>query len=109
MNSLETNKGKPKQGSNEAKSRLDQIRPNDELVDIKKDVEALREKILEITEIINVKFPELVKFLDEMPLILPNDKHTKVSLQDLSEYYQSLDSVLKKYEIEQDNKPGRSH
>ena len=60
-------------------------------------VEALNAKILKITLIIKAKFPELSKFLEEMPVDIPNEKNLQISLEELNEYYRSLEAVLSKY------------
>ncbi|OFZ54646.1 MAG: hypothetical protein A3D92_22655 [Bacteroidetes bacterium RIFCSPHIGHO2_02_FULL_44_7] len=62
--------------------------------------QALIEKILRVTSIIKLKFPELSKFLDEVPQSDFDPKHPKISLKDLNAYYQSLSSILNKYELE---------
>ncbi len=66
----------------------------------KKVAEDLNKKIIRITLIIKAKFPELSKFLDEMPDTMPNNKQSKVSYHDLNEYYKSLEAVLAKYRLE---------
>lgn len=67
----------------------------------KTSVENLNNKIIRITLIIKTKFPELSKFLDEMPNASPDNKQTTVSYHDLDEYYKSLEAVLAKYKLEQ--------
>lgn len=64
-------------------------------------IEGLNKKIIRITLIIKAKFPELSKFLDEIPNTAPDNKQTKVSYHDLNEYYMSLEAVLAKYKLEQ--------
>lgn len=62
--------------------------------------QALVEKILRVTSIIKLKFPELSKFLDEVPESDFDPKHPKISLKDLNTYYQSLSAILNKYKLE---------
>jgi hypothetical protein len=60
----------------------------------------LTEKILKVTKIIKKKFPELSKFLIEVPESEVDYEHPEISLQDLRDYYQSLNSILVKYKLE---------
>jgi len=63
-------------------------------------VQDLNSKIMEITMIIKDKYPELLKYLDEMPITIPAEKKPKITLKNLSAYYESLNSVLAKYKLE---------
>ena len=65
--------------------------------DTEKDVNA---KILQVTLMIRQQFPELSKFLDEMPVTVPNEEHPHVKLHDLKKYYDSLQAILSKYKLE---------
>lgn len=58
--------------------------------------ETLNKKILQIKLIIKKKFPELSKFLVE----IPSEVNTKISLDELTEYYVSLEAVLTKYKLD---------
>lgn len=60
----------------------------------------LIEKIISITTLIREKHPELIIFLEEMPVTIPNENDPKLNLEALNNYYNSLISLLKKYEIE---------
>lgn len=57
----------------------------------------LNAKILKATIAIKDKYPELSKYLDEMPDTIPNEKDPEITLKNLSGYYESLNSILKKY------------
>ena len=57
----------------------------------------LNSKILEITAKIKYSYPELEKFLREMPETIPNVTNPKINIKILQEYYDSLDSILEKY------------
>jgi 3-oxoadipate enol-lactonase len=57
----------------------------------------LNAKILKTTLIIKDKYPELSKYLDEMPDTISTEKDPKITLTILSTYYESLNSILKKY------------
>ncbi len=63
----------------------------------------LNSKILEITIIIKDKYPELLKYLDEMPITIPSEKNPEITLKNLSAYYESLNTVLNKYILEHPN------
>jgi PHD/YefM family antitoxin component YafN of YafNO toxin-antitoxin module len=60
----------------------------------------LIEKIMLITNLIKEKHPELMTFLNEMPVTIPNENDPKLNLIALNDYYKSLNTLLKKYEIE---------
>ena len=59
----------------------------------------LIEKIIAITSLIKEKHPELMGFMDEMPVTIPNENNPKLNLKTLNDYYNSLSDLLKKYEI----------
>jgi hypothetical protein len=63
----------------------------------------LNSKIMEITIIIKDKYPELLKYLDEMPVTIPSEKNPEITLKNLSAYYESLNTVLNKYKLEHPN------
>jgi hypothetical protein len=57
----------------------------------------LNAKILKITMTIKEDFPELLKYLDEMPVTIPREEHPEVTAKNLSAYYDSLMALLGKY------------
>lgn len=57
----------------------------------------LNAKILKITMTIKNQYPELSKYIEEMPVSIPNEKNPEITLKNLKEYYDSLNSVLTKY------------
>jgi hypothetical protein len=57
----------------------------------------LNENILKLTMIIRNEFPELMKFLNEMPITIPNEKFPEINIKILQEYYDSLEVLLRKY------------
>lgn len=59
--------------------------------------EEINAKILKITLKIQDKYPELSKFLTEMPVTIPDKVHPKINSKNLNEYYLSLEILLKKY------------
>ncbi len=64
----------------------------------------LNRKILKIKRIIKDRFPELSKFLDEMPVSTEDSNPSEISNYDLGEYYRSLEAVLTKYKLEYPNR-----
>lgn len=61
---------------------------------------ALNAKILEITLKIKKDRPELSKYLDEMPVTVPNKKEPHITLNLLKVYHESLVILLKDYNLE---------
>ena len=62
-----------------------------------KTEEELNADILRITMAIKSQFPELSKYIEEMPVTMPDAKSPEITLRNLKEYYDSLESILKKY------------
>jgi hypothetical protein len=60
----------------------------------------LNNKILEITMEINEKYPELLKYLEEMPVTIPNEMNPEMTVKQLRSYYESLCSIVTKYKSE---------
>jgi hypothetical protein len=67
-------------------------------------VKQLNAKILEITLRIQEKYPELSKYIEEMPITIPDESKPEITHKNLMEYYESLDNTLKKYVLEQSQK-----
>lgn len=63
-------------------------------------IKDLNAKILEITMLIQGKYPELSKYLTEMSATIPTENHPKINADNLQKYYNSLDQLLKKYLLE---------
>jgi hypothetical protein len=59
--------------------------------------------ILKITMKIKEQFPELSKYILEMPETIPNVENPEINRKILQDYYDSLDILLKDY-IENHNK-----
>ncbi len=57
----------------------------------------INEDILNLTMKIAKSYPELSKYVEEMPVTLPDDKHPDVNRKILSDYYDSLKGILDKY------------
>ena len=60
----------------------------------------LNSKILNITMRINDHYPELSKYLEEMPVTVPSEKDPEITLNQLKSYYESLNSLLQKYKVD---------
>lgn len=58
----------------------------------------LNEMILNITNNIRENYPELLKYLDELPITLPNEKDPLITVKILSSYYNSLKTIIERYE-----------
>jgi hypothetical protein len=65
----------------------------------------LNAKILRVTMKIKDQYPELSKYLDEMPVTVPSEKDPEITLSHLQTYYESLNSLLNKYKADYP-KPG---
>ena len=62
---------------------------------IEKEIET---KIISITNKISQKHPELLKYLDEIPVTISDDNNPKMNTAVLQSYYESLCAILKKHE-----------
>ncbi len=66
----------------------------------------LNAKILKITLRIQDQYPELYKYLEEMPVSIPDKNNPKITLYALKQYYESLNSSLNKYILEHPDQAG---
>jgi hypothetical protein len=66
--------------------------------------DTLNSKILAITLKINTEYPELSKYLNEMPITIPYVKNPDVNYFALEEYYNSLKNIVKMYNLNQKQK-----
>jgi hypothetical protein len=57
----------------------------------------IEDAILKITMKIQNQYPELSKYLAEMPVTVPDLKKPEINIKNLQEYYNSLLALLKKY------------
>ncbi len=60
----------------------------------------LNAKIMKITLEIQEQYPELSKYLEEMPITIPDEKNPEITRKNLGAYYDSLKTVLDKYILE---------
>lgn len=57
----------------------------------------LNAQIMEVMMSIRQEFPELLKFVDEMPITIPDKQHPAITLNNLKSYHTSLVWMLSKY------------
>ena len=60
----------------------------------------LNAKILKITMTIMEQYPELSKYIEEIPVTIPNEKIPEITLDNLKAYFESLNAMLNKYKLE---------
>ena len=60
----------------------------------------LTERIMAVTLEIHENYPELAKYVGEMTVTNPDEKHPEVNGKKLKEYYDSLVEMIKKYKEE---------
>lgn len=59
----------------------------------------LNAEILEMTIKIQEQFPELLKYIAEMPITIPNTATPEITIKILQDYYDSLTILLKDYAV----------
>jgi hypothetical protein len=57
----------------------------------------LNADILKITLMIREKYPELSKYISEMPITIPDVESLEINVKILQDYYESLEAIMKKY------------
>ena len=57
----------------------------------------INDAILKITMKIRNDYPELSKYLSEMPVTIPDDSNPDINIKILQDYYESLENILQKY------------
>ena len=57
----------------------------------------LNADILKITMMIRKKYPELSKYISEMPITIPNVESPEINTKILADYYNSLEAIMKNY------------
>lgn len=62
--------------------------------------EELNAKIMKVTMVIHENYPELSKYLNEMPITLPVVNHPEVTIKNLQKYYDSLLTLFRNYVAE---------
>jgi hypothetical protein len=62
----------------------------------------LTSRITQLTSLIQERYPELLPYLNEIPVTMPNDPHPEVNHKILQDYYDSLNQIVRNHEK---NKP----
>ena len=62
-----------------------------------KNLNALMQNIIELTTVIETKYPELYKYLDETPLSIGKHPEKEINTTDLQSYLQTLKTLLEDY------------
>ena len=57
----------------------------------------LNDAILKITLKIKNDYPELSKYLSEIPVTIPNISNPEINNKALTNYYESLENIVEKY------------
>ena len=57
----------------------------------------INKDIIATTMVIDEKFPELSKYIEEMPVTIPNKNEPEINETNLEDYQSSLDALLNKY------------
>ena len=61
---------------------------------------ALSQDIVAITSLIQDQYPELMKYLDEMPILMQTEPTQEMSKQDFKDYLDSLKKIVEHYSKE---------
>jgi hypothetical protein len=64
-----------------------------------KTILEINKNIIETTMNIKEKFPELSKYIEEMPITIPDNNAPEINEKVLNDYQESLNSLVKKYTI----------
>jgi hypothetical protein len=64
----------------------------------------LNNDILKTMRTIENKYPELLKYLEEMPVTIPNNNNPEINSKNLKEYSDSLNSLLNNYASNENHK-----
>ena len=62
-----------------------------------KTEEQLNADILKITLLIREKYPELSKYVSEMPITIPDVESPEINAKILTDYYDSLKAIVENY------------
>lgn len=73
------------------------VLPNKNTMDTEKEI---NEKIMKITMVIQENYPELSKYLNEMPVTIPVDNNPEVNVKALTKYYDTLLTLFRNYVAE---------
>lgn len=62
--------------------------------------EEINAKILKVTMVIQENYPELSKYLNEIPITIPIDNRPEVNAENLHKYYETLLNLFRNYVAE---------
>ena len=62
--------------------------------------EEINAKIMKVTMVIQENYPELSKYLNEMPITIPIDSNPEVNVKNLQKYYATLVALFRNYVAE---------
>ncbi len=62
-----------------------------------KNEHQITDDILKVTMVIRNEYPELLKYLNEMPETIPDVNKPAITIKVLQDYYDSLLDLLRKY------------
>jgi len=62
----------------------------------------LNAKILKVTLRIREQYPELIKYLEEVTDTIPYNKDPEITLKNLNAYYETIQTMLNEYILEQE-------
>lgn len=57
-------------------------------------------KIMKLTMVISENYPELMKYLNEMPITIPIDSNPEINTKNLQKYHDNLLDIFRKYVAE---------
>lgn len=66
-------------------------------------------EILRITLKIQHQYPELSKYITEMPITMPDAQHPEINIKNLSDYCESLEALLKNYGVNHEGDHKKTH
>jgi hypothetical protein len=62
--------------------------------------EEINAKIMKVTMVIQENYPELSKYLNEMPITVPIDSNPEINVKNLQKYYDTLVALFRNYVAE---------
>lgn len=68
--------------------------------DSKETEQEINAKIMKVTMVIQDNYPELSKYLNEMPITIPIDSRPEVNVKNLQKYYDALLAIFRNYVAE---------
>ena len=67
---------------------------------MKSEEEEINAKIMKVTMVIQENYPELSKYLNEMPITIPIDSRPEINVKNLEKYYDTLLTLFRNYVAE---------